>query len=99
MAAALQKEMNDSITVVATTTLTARGRCGWVMRGALKCGFEAHGSIGADIVVRDDLRNTGALDRCAAAGSGAPGVPGGRLRARPDRKSTRLNSSHLGISY
>src|SRR5947199_6914878 len=26
--------------------------------------------------------------------------PGGRpLRARPDRKSTRLNSSHLGISY
>src|SRR5205814_4601250 len=36
-----------------------------------------------------------------AGGTGA--VParggGGRRRAAPDRKSTRLNSSHLGISY
>ena len=31
MAAALQKEMNDSITVVATTTLTTRGRCSVVI--------------------------------------------------------------------
>src|SRR5262245_65017681 len=26
-------------------------------------------------------------------------APAGRARAQPDRKSTRLNSSHLGISY
>src|SRR5258705_9267338 len=35
------------------------------------------------------------------SGSWRPGRPGtsGSSRARRDRKSTRLNSSHLGISY
>src|SRR5690242_21595293 len=33
-----------------------------------------------------------------AARAGAPGVPDGRRR-RADRKSTRLNSSHMSISY
>jgi hypothetical protein len=47
MAAARQKEMNDSITVVATTTLTAAGRCSDVTElsprspfGALKFACE-----------------------------------------------------------
>src|SRR5256885_8301032 len=39
---------------------------------------------------RDPRREPGALDRKASAG---------RLRRGVDRKSTRLNSSHLVISY
>src|SRR5262245_64643760 len=31
--------------------------------------------------------------------SGSPSAPSGKPSPRPDRKSTRLNSSHLGISY
>src|SRR5690606_40130534 len=36
-----------------------------------------------------------------SGGGGAGGAPGGRARlaAAPDRKSTRLNSSHVKISY
>src|SRR5258705_1988659 len=34
-----------------------------------------------------------------ACGQQLPGLPDDRAGARPDRKSTRLNSSHLGISY
>src|SRR5262245_65297726 len=34
-------------------------------------------------------------DRCRAR----PSRPGGALPSNRDRKSTRLNSSHLGISY
>src|SRR5439155_9824978 len=33
------------------------------------------------------------------AGGVRPGPPGDRPRAGPDRKSTRLNSSHVAISY
>src|SRR5258705_6088595 len=35
----------------------------------------------------------------APGGPPAPGVRARGTRAGPDRKSTRLNSSHLGISY
>src|SRR5262245_63444037 len=46
-----------------------------------------------------ELRGDGGI----AAGDGGPGGgsggPGGRDGGGEDRKSTRLNSSHLGISY
>src|SRR5437660_11291122 len=44
-------------------------------------------------------------DACGRAGpmgerrGGAGGLPGGPARRRLDRKSTRLNSSHVAISY
>src|SRR2546430_10327298 len=37
--------------------------------------------------------------RAAARGRGAPPERAGAVRARPDRKSTRLNSSHSQMSY
>src|SRR5947199_8295794 len=40
-----------------------------------------------------------ALCRAAAADQPAGGARSGDPRPLPDRKSTRLNSSHLGISY
>src|SRR5258705_8731537 len=36
---------------------------------------------------------------CGHASGADPGDPGGHAPAAGDRKSTRLNSSHLGISY
>src|SRR3712207_7614987 len=52
-------------------------------------------------VVRD--ARGGALADHAAAHRGRPAVPHGgqphHLLLRPDRKSTRLNSSHANISY
>src|SRR5690349_23877097 len=40
-----------------------------------------------------------AIDRLAVRGAGAVRDPGARARAHEDRKSTRLNSSHVEISY
>src|SRR3712207_8911847 len=52
---------------------------------------------------RDDRRRSAERDADAAPGGGWPATdaphPGPTLHPRPDRKSTRLNSSHANISY
>src|SRR5690606_40551016 len=51
----------------------------------------------------EHLRQRGALGRAGGPVAprlpGHPGGGGGAARPRPDRKSTRLNSSHVKISY
>src|SRR3712207_8756747 len=59
-------------------------------RGGLSRGAPPH--AGAPLVRHADLLRE--RDRRARAGEG-----GARAEVRPDRKSTRLNSSHANISY
>src|SRR5262245_64519936 len=48
----------------------------------------------------DDVRRSRVLDDAAARNSARRRAPDrGAVRVALDRKSTRLNSSHLGISY
>src|SRR5262245_65187137 len=51
--------------------------------------------------LHDALPICGATGRCIRARGDPPALrrPRARRRRRIDRKSTRLNSSHLGISY
>src|SRR5947207_4656636 len=58
--------------------------------------FRSRGPVEALAQVHDDAAPH------ASPGHPAPGAPGherGARRSRPDRKSTRLNSSHTVISY
>src|ERR1035438_10629262 len=46
------------------------------------------------------MHATGCIDICGSSGiCRLPSPPNAPASALPDRKSTRLNSSHLGISY
>src|SRR5205814_7109769 len=47
----------------------------------------------------EESNREGELQPRPTARAGAPGPRARRARAGTDRKSTRLNSSHLGISY
>src|SRR5690625_5581578 len=44
-------------------------------------------------------RTTGLAPRCAPPLGGSPGASPGPVAGSRDRKSTRLNSSHVAISY
>src|SRR5258708_26952519 len=52
-----------------------------------------------DDVARIGLAGAGAFDRCGNAGGDRFGDRPRKLTLQPDRKSTRLNSSHQIISY
>src|SRR5437763_13406939 len=81
----------------------------WIRAGRLTINGTV-AELGARVAPRDEVRLDGRLVRVRAAEAGARAFlchrsPGEPLRtpalpaAQPDRKSTRLNSSHRCISY
>src|SRR5256885_9386647 len=67
--------------------------------------FRSIGTMGAFILIRSPIRTSRALFDVGASGPlvgfvvAIPALIYGVLHAKLDRKSTRLNSSHLVISY
>src|SRR5205814_9993351 len=85
-----------SSTLFPYTTLFRSGSAVRRLRERRRGGDRPVPHRGARQVGRDLAAHTAAAPRLRRPGAGALERP---ARALPDRKSTRLNSSHLGISY
>src|SRR5690606_39952254 len=84
-------------------TRPAEARRAEILRRLTETGFVAAGELARDLrvsemTIRRDLR-TIAADGLGRRIRGGLGLPEGALTGSSDRKSTRLNSSHVKISY
>src|SRR5207244_7841693 len=99
-----EHDLLPAANVRTATHVVGAGGIDLLLRAAVRRAHLLAGARGAALTgavggrCADPARHAGG-GAALAAGAGAKRGDTGRLRSRPDRKSTRLNSSHQIISY